>query len=218
MGLRPSLGWATDTRPEYRAVLKPVVYPNQIRRLKLVGGRVAEKTTLPTEGGPLIADGAMHLVSARLRRPVDGTIAVVVDVVKVVEASDGVRGTGLVCGRVAEILPTEGGPLIADGAMHLVSARLRRPVNGAELIMLESADAVRCGSLGSRRRPEEPGSQRVIFVADGTHGNLVADRLAKAISDYSKGCECVDRALRDCNLNCANGRSHKIQEHRLSRV
>src|SRR5262249_61024336 len=105
---------------------------------RLVAGGVGKGALLPTQFGPLGADGAVHLVSPRLRRPVDRAT------LEVVATADAVLRPPLVGGGVAQeaVLPAHAGPFIADGAVDFVGPRLRRPEIGRALCRASAADAV----------------------------------------------------------------------------
>src|SRR4029079_2496216 len=89
--------------------------------------RESESAALPAETGPFVANGAMDLVRACRRGPVDRSMF------EVIESSAAVRGPGFVGERKSQkaSLAAEPRPFHADVAVDLVRARTGTPVNGA---------------------------------------------------------------------------------------
>src|SRR5947207_10785656 len=108
----------------------------------------------------------MHLMGARLCRPVDHPA------LKVIEASGLVRITRFVRCRVAEeaSLPTEFAPLLVDGAVHLVGIGFRRPVDRAALEVVETPVTVGASRLvgGGVANGTSLGVQRAPLLMDRT--------------------------------------------------
>src|SRR5215471_11547360 len=127
----------TSVRSPRNAAVLEIAAPAR-RTIVLVAHRVSQIARFPPHTGPFGADGAMDLVSAGLRCPVNRAT------LKVIEPADAVGRTGFVSNGVTQktTLPSQLGPFDSDVAMDLVGARLRCPVNGTPLKVIEPADAV----------------------------------------------------------------------------
>src|SRR5262249_59094998 len=94
----------------------------------------AERAVLPAEGGVLPQDGAVDLVSAGGGRPHD------VPALEGVVAAVLVRSRLITGGEAQEAqLPAQVGVLAPDGAVHLVGAGARGPVDVAVLEVVVAA-------------------------------------------------------------------------------
>src|SRR5437899_3295142 len=86
---------AGERCPVDSPILEPTEAP-RARRTELVGDGISKKAAFPAEGSPLVPNGSMHLMGARLRGPVDRTT------LEVVVAPDTIGRRCLISKRIAE--------------------------------------------------------------------------------------------------------------------
>src|SRR5207253_7649537 len=117
--------------------LEVVVAADAVGSAGFVGNGEAQGAVLPADSGVLVQDGAVNFMGARGRGPHD--VSVLEGIIATV-----LSRTRLVGGGVAQdaALPADAGPFAADGAVDLVSARGRCPVDRTVLEVVVAADAV----------------------------------------------------------------------------